>query len=114
MTGKTNAPNKSLDRFEFECTSWQAQGNWFNTNIPIAGVSKIVLQYYTLTPSLNTVVAELDTVSNGVLTKVYAMNSVAAGKNFNTSLKVINGMINFGQPVHGGHERAHVFMTVYH
>lgn len=120
MIGKTNAQSKnSGTAYEFECTTSMPNNNLYNTNIPIEGVSKIVLQYNGFRPdgsSLYYAIAELDTVTDGVLSKVYAIGGSAGGMDFATSLKVVDGMIHFGAiyaPPYATSMLAHVSMIIY-
>lgn len=115
MIGKTNAQSKnSGTAYEFECTTYAGGGNWYNTNIPIEGVSRIFLQYQSFANDGRvTACGEMDTVSNGVLTKKYAVTG-SNGINNATSLKVVDGMIYFGQVTTNSAKLAYVHMTLYH
>lgn len=103
------------DAHIFECAASKKNGEWYNTEIPIAGVKKIALVSRTIKNDQVTLAgtgAELDTVTDGVLTKDVAISSAGGGSTYDSALKVVDGMIYF-QSISTSYIYTINYMTLY-
>lgn len=115
--GQNNIPGYM---YTFESTATTKNGEWYNTEIPIAGVSKITLFYIlrnTITDPGMTIKkgarGELINVSDGVLTTEAALTG-AGGLLTTKSLKVVDGMIYYQtQSNFSDYNLAQCYMTLY-